>query len=98
MTTQETHGNSDSTPAEARDPKSTTVVINGDPVEVTEKTLDFWAIIRLAFPDATVGDGSAFVVSEVLPSGTVNSIVAGGKSIHVRPGLILTARHAGNQS
>ena len=73
-----------------RDPgqnKTVTVVVNGRPREVTDKTVSYEEIVRRAFPDDPSNQDIDFTVAYANPHGKDGELVS-GQEVHVAEGMV----------
>lgn len=67
--------------------KTSTVIVNGRPREVTAKTVSYEEIVKLAFPDEPSNQDIDFTVAYANPHGKDGTLVA-GQGVHVKEGMV----------
>jgi len=67
--------------------KTTTIIINGRKREVTEKTMSYEEIVKLAFPDDPSNQDFDFTVAYANPHGKDGELVP-GQEVHVKEGMV----------
>lgn len=67
--------------------KTITIIINGRPREVTEKSVSYEEIVKLAFPDDPSNQNVDFTVAYANPHGKDGELVA-GQEVHVKKGMV----------
>jgi hypothetical protein len=67
--------------------KTTTIIINGRPKEVTGITISYSQVVRLAFPDDQASDTIEYTVAYANPHGKDGTLVE-GQSVHIKKGMI----------
>ncbi|MHB1052112.1 MAG: multiubiquitin domain-containing protein [Thiobacillus sp.] len=76
--------NSNQTPGQN---KASTIIVNGRPREVTDKTVSYEEIVKLAFPDEPSNQDIDFTVAYANPHGKDGTLVA-GQGVHVKEGMV----------
>ena len=72
--------------------KTYSIIVNGRPRVIADHKLGYLKAIDLAFPGERPTDQIAFTVTYSNPHGKDGTLVAGGKEIPVKDGLILNVR------
>lgn len=67
--------------------KASTIIVNGRPREVTDKTVSYEEIVKLAFPDEPSNQDIDFTVAYANPHGKDGTLVA-GQGVHVKEGMV----------
>lgn len=79
-------GNTNSNQAPGQN-KTSTIIVNGRPREVTGKTVSYEEIVKLAFPDEPSNQDIDFTVAYANPHGKDGTLVA-GQGVHVKEGMV----------
>lgn len=70
-------------------PKSTTIIVNGRPKEVTAEELSFVEVVRLAFDDAVFNETTIYTVTFKRGQGNKpEGTLVEGESVKVKEGMI----------
>ena len=70
-------------------PKSTIIIVNGRPKEVTAKELSFMEVVRLAFDDAVFNETTIYTVTFKRGHGNKpEGTLVEGESVKVKEGMI----------
>jgi len=67
--------------------KTITIIVNGRKREVTEKTMSYEEIVKLAFPDDPSNQDFDFTVAYANPHGKDGELVP-GQEVHVKEGMV----------
>lgn len=67
--------------------KTITIIVNGRKREVTEKTMPYEEIVKLAFPDDPPNQDFDFTVAYANPHGKDGELVP-GQEVHVKEGMV----------
>lgn len=67
--------------------KTTVVIINGRPREVTGQRISYSQLVQLAFPDDQPNETTVYTISYSDPHGKDGTLVS-GQDVHVKEGMI----------
>lgn len=67
--------------------KTTVIIVNGRPKEVTGKTISYSQVVLLAYPDDQANDKIEYTVAYANPHGKDGTLVE-GQSVHIKKGMI----------
>lgn len=67
--------------------KVATIIVNGRPREVPNKSISYEEIVKLAFPDDPSNQDIDFTVAYANPHGKDGELVA-GQEVHVKEGMV----------
>ena len=82
----------DKIPEQGKGPKEITVTINGRArTYEREQEIDFYAVVKLAYPDDELVDTTIYTVTYAGPRGVDGAMVEGDK-VHVKDGMIFNVR------
>ena len=75
--------------------KEITVIVNGRPKVVTERDLSFLEVVRLAFPDATLGGNKLYTVRYFKGHGDKHEgALVEGQTLKVKEGMVINVSQA----
>jgi len=85
----EPEGNGHQPTKSTKSTKSTTIIVNGRPKEVTAKELSFVEVVRLAFDDAVFNETTIYTVTFKRGHGNKpEGTLVEGESVKVKEGMI----------
>lgn len=79
------HSNRDS----AKPPKTVTIIVNGRPHELPKEEISFSALVDIAFPGQSQGDGICFTVTYKRGQGNKpEGTLVDGESVKLKDGMV----------
>ncbi|MCR4308014.1 MAG: multiubiquitin domain-containing protein [Candidatus Berkelbacteria bacterium] len=72
--------------------KTYSIIVNGRPREVSDHKLGYLEVIELAYPGEKPTDTIVFTVTYSNPHGKDGTLVAGGKDVPIKDGMIFNVR------
>lgn len=67
--------------------KTTIIIVNGRPREVTGKEISYSQVVQLAFPDDQTNENIEYTVAYANPHGKDGTLVE-GQTVHIKKGMI----------
>jgi multiubiquitin len=83
-TNEQSNSNADQAPGQN---KTSAVIINGRPREVSGQSISYSQIVQLAFPNDQANESTVYTVAYANPHGKDGTLVF-GQEIHVKEGMI----------